>query len=385
MARSRFMALLVALLSVPMAGAIGSMDAEEETPAAPAQVLAWASLPRLEDFPVVFKPMMRAPVELAAFFSSEIGDSDNGSGQLVILLAVEGAADPAPRVFDAAEGPRILRVNESITVSSIDDSGTIYNLVHRTSPSETPALAGSEPGGPTGGANPDLAKELAIRVGAGDQVFLVPYQAPMACPAGPTSAVTTCTGRPTSRKREASADRFPSAAIDWPVLLGFLLVASVLLALVGTAWGLLGPLFTRFVRSDVLDHPRRTRIYDCVTAQPGLLFGEIAQLLEIPNGALQHHLGLLQHQGLIVRYRDGRSTRFYPSGPRVPTSATLSSTRERILGSIAAGGRMTASEVALCLGHRVQSVWHHLRRLESAGLLTGHREGRVIFWRVAGA
>ena len=63
-------------------------------------------------------------------------------------------------------------------------------------------------------------------------------------------------------------------------------------------------------------------------------------------------------------------------------SVLADATRRRLLGDLAAGGPLTATQLAPGYGVSRQAVAKHLGALESAGLLERHRHGREVRYRV---
>lgn len=142
-------------------------------------------------------------------------------------------------------------------------------------------------------------------------------------------------------------------------------------------------LFSRFARDDVLDHPRRVALWEAIRADPGAAFGALAERVALAPGVVQHHLQLLEQHDLVRRIRDGRTTRFYPAGPKIAPPAALAPRRSQILATLRDEPGLSAPELAARLGQRVQSTWDHLHRLQEAGLLAAERRGRAFAWHVA--
>lgn len=142
-------------------------------------------------------------------------------------------------------------------------------------------------------------------------------------------------------------------------------------------------LYTRFSRDDVLEHERRARLYEAIRADPGVSFGRLAGLVGLAHGAAQHHLRLLERHGLVRRVREGRTTHYYPAGPRFGSPVALAPARRLLLDHLRGRPGLTLGELADLEGHRPQSVWGHLDRLRRAGLVLAERRGRTLAWRLA--
>jgi len=189
--------------------------------------------------------------------------------------------------------------------------------------------------------------------------------------------------------RLAAAPALQPLAGDVPAEMpGWLLQATwtVALAAFGLAAlreaGLFVALFSRFNREDVLENERRSRLHEAIRADPGVSFGRLARLLGLAHGAAQHHLRQLEAHGLVRRAREGRTTHYYPAGPRFESPVALAPARRALLDALRAEPGLTLNDLAQRNGHRPQSVWDHLDRLRRAGLVFAERRGRSLTWRL---
>lgn len=209
-----------------------------------------------------------------------------------------------------------------------------------------------------------------------------------AAEAATTSSFGT-TARPSSRgPLRVGANALEKRLVDPANLVWVLGVGLFFLLLVwgvsGHAW-MIGPLFSRFDRDGVLENERRSRMYDLIRDHPGVTFQELRQAGELGAGATQHHLHLLEQHGLVRRQRDGRHTRFYPTGPKIEAPTGLTPARIRILHVLEREPGLTATVLAARLDQRVQSTWEQLASLRVHGWVAGERRGRATLWRVCRA
>lgn len=159
------------------------------------------------------------------------------------------------------------------------------------------------------------------------------------------------------------------------------LAAFGILALRGI--GLAFALFSRFERDELLGHERRAKLFEAIRADPGIAFGRLRDVSGWAPGVVQHHLRLLEQHGVVRRVRDGRTTHFFPAGPRPAPTVALAPARRGILELLRAEPGLSLGEVAQKRGHTTQTVWDHLDRLRSAGLVEGARKGRGLRWSLA--
>ena len=134
---------------------------------------------------------------------------------------------------------------------------------------------------------------------------------------------------------------------------------------------------------------QRGRLEGFLTAHPGCHLSGIIRALEMGNHQAVHHLRILENEGRVWCRRDGRLLRYYTSAvdraaelsnlPRPVDANQLSDVALMVLRSIVEqeDGRSspTQRELASRLETSQQLVGHHLKRLESQGLITRKRSG----------
>lgn len=142
--------------------------------------------------------------------------------------------------------------------------------------------------------------------------------------------------------------------------------------------GLLAALATRRPKEDreAERAALRERILRAIEREPGASPTRLVEELGIGWSTLYHHVNALEAQGRVRASSAGRHTFLYPAG-------MAGDPRLSVQRSVLAGGRarLVAAEAARVPGHDVGSlaealgisprvVYHHVRRLVEAGLLT---------------
>ena len=134
---------------------------------------------------------------------------------------------------------------------------------------------------------------------------------------------------------------------------------------------------------------QRGRLEGFLTAHPGCHLSGIIRALEMGNHQAVHHLRVLENEGRVWCRRDGRLLRYYTSAvdraaelsnlPRPVDANQLSDVALMVLRSIAEQEEghpsPTQRELASRLETSQQLVSHHLKRLESQGLISRKRRG----------
>lgn len=168
--------------------------------------------------------------------------------------------------------------------------------------------------------------------------------------------------------------------------------ASGTAAAAGAAWytrawryakylpGLL-PLYSRIQPDELLDHPKRQRIYELVDATPGIHLSQMARELDVPWGTLVHHLRKLEKGDLITSEdKSGKRCFFLPGqvtgAQRDILPALENETARRIAEFYADNPGASQNEAANALDHSPALISWHLSKLEEAGVVTRERVGR---------
>jgi len=134
---------------------------------------------------------------------------------------------------------------------------------------------------------------------------------------------------------------------------------------------------------------QRGRLEGFLTAHPGCHLSGIIRALNLGNHQAVHHLRILEHEGRVWCRRDGRLLRYYTSAvdraaelsnlPRPVDANQLSDVALMVLRSVVEQEEgqpsPTQRELAFRLDTSQQLVSHHLKRLESQGLITRRRSG----------
>lgn len=127
-------------------------------------------------------------------------------------------------------------------------------------------------------------------------------------------------------------------------------------------------------RKAALLHERRQRIHDFIETNPGVRFHELKRDLDLPHGALIHHLRVLRVHGLVVFVREGRRLRLRTTGAQVPLR--LETEAQDVLAMVDARPGLSVKDLCDALG------WTRRKAVYWAQHLA--REGKVLAQRDAG-
>jgi|GEM_PF-2530161 len=143
------------------------------------------------------------------------------------------------------------------------------------------------------------------------------------------------------------------------------------------------PLFTRLKKPKILDHFERGRIYEHIRKTPGDTYSSIRKALDIQNGALAHHLRVLEFHDYIVSRRDGMYKRFYPKGMKIP-EGKHKSIQEQMLEMIMANPKITQKQMAERLGIDRSTVNYHVKILLAMGVIRSEKDGTIKYYYFVG-
>jgi len=142
--------------------------------------------------------------------------------------------------------------------------------------------------------------------------------------------------------------------------------------------------------STLLNQTTRMEIYNFVQNNPGVHFRALSNILNMPIGVLQYHLGLLVNGGLLTTYRDGRYRRYFESKKFTETEMKLISilrngTSGKILGALFRKPQMTHKDLSTELNISSQALSWQMDRLEKTGLVNRNLEGLRVKYSLENA
>lgn len=133
---------------------------------------------------------------------------------------------------------------------------------------------------------------------------------------------------------------------------------------------------TRLRGKDTLDQEKRGMIRGYLLANPGANFSSIREDLGIGNGTLAYHLSVLQKEGLIRSWTDGRFKRFADSSHHLAkTQPKLTDIELILLQTLRDRPSLTQDQLARELGVSQPAVSYHIKKLAEKGFLRVVREG----------
>jgi predicted transcriptional regulator len=174
--------------------------------------------------------------------------------------------------------------------------------------------------------------------------------------------------------------------IDSDIIFGPAAAAAAGLGLAGllAAIKFLLPLFTRIPAAKALEHPRRKKLNQYITAHPGATFRELLRGTQIPAGTARHHLTIMRRSGIIFERRHRSTLRFYENHGKFEQSwVTVAVLREPQLQQLHDWIKANPNQAQMdILGAMNDEGWmrsttqHRLKRLEREGLVTARPHGR---------
>lgn len=143
--------------------------------------------------------------------------------------------------------------------------------------------------------------------------------------------------------------------------------------------------YSRYNESDPLDHDTRERIYDAVTADPGIFLSELSDRLNVSLSTVRYHVRILEDESLLTSRKIGGKRRYYPMRIEDPqlVAALGESATASVLETLSRLGPVSGTELAEALDRDPSTVSHHLSRLADAGLIVRERRGRAVVSRLS--
>lgn len=138
--------------------------------------------------------------------------------------------------------------------------------------------------------------------------------------------------------------------------------------------------YSRYDQSDPLDNDNRQAIHADVTSSPGTYVAEIAARLDLTTSTVRYHVRILEEEGLLRTKRVLGKRRVLPSetGDVGLAAALNDEATAAVLEAVYRRGATDGAELAAALDRAPSTVSHHLRRLESTGLVDRYRDGQTV-------
>ena len=123
-------------------------------------------------------------------------------------------------------------------------------------------------------------------------------------------------------------------------------------------------LWARLRRRDILDQEKRWLLRGYLAANPGANFAAIRADLEMAVGTLGYHLYVLECEGIVKSWRDGRFRRYALSGHRVAElQPRLTDIELLLLQTIRTSPGIAQRELARQVGVSQPTINYHLRKM----------------------
>lgn len=148
-------------------------------------------------------------------------------------------------------------------------------------------------------------------------------------------------------------------------------------------WGsVLATLYSRIPDDEVLEHPRRHRIYEIVKDVPGVHFRELRRRLDTGAGILEHHVRKLADANLVTVEETDSHRCFFEKGrfdrdQRRALAGMKAHGARRVANAIERRADASLSEIAEEAGLAVSTVCHHVQRLEDLDVVEAERVGNA--------
>lgn len=137
--------------------------------------------------------------------------------------------------------------------------------------------------------------------------------------------------------------------------------------------------------ADGLELESRRRIYDFLTANPGVHLRRIGQVLGMSTGMLSYHLGYLERNGLLKSDEDGHRKRYFIARGLVEAQRRIlailrQDVPRQIVLELLMHGERTFGELQLSVGVSKSTLSYHLQKLLGRELLLrAKRERESVF------
>lgn len=143
--------------------------------------------------------------------------------------------------------------------------------------------------------------------------------------------------------------------------------------------------YSQYAESDPLEHDKRARLFETLTAVPGRSFSTVAERTRLPNSTSRHHVRGLVAEDLVREARLLGCRRLSPAGTEdvALTAALHEDATAAILEALARLDEPCACGLTDAVDRDVSIITHHLERLGPIDLVDRDRAGQVTGYRLA--
>mgnify|MGYP006130447529 CR=1 FL=1 len=130
----------------------------------------------------------------------------------------------------------------------------------------------------------------------------------------------------------------------------------------------------------------RGRILGFVEAHPGIHFSALRDALQLGNGVTAHHIQVLEREGRIISWMDGRVRRFASSGVNQKRlneiKNPVTGMQIAILQILSESGKLgiQSGELRVKLETSRQLLSYHMKQLSERSFVTSTGKGRALKW-----
>ena len=171
----------------------------------------------------------------------------------------------------------------------------------------------------------------------------------------------------------------------FPFIAGISLLAAVIAcgSVLSTERGKYGlftamlPLYTRIKKEEVLKHETRESLHFDIMNNPGDNYSSLMKRNNLNNSTFVYHTRVLEREGIIKSWNDGRYKRFYPIGIKIDKEKTeLSGIESKIIDNIKNEPGISQSQLAKNMNKSRQVVNYHITKLVEANIIRIEKHGR---------
>lgn len=136
-----------------------------------------------------------------------------------------------------------------------------------------------------------------------------------------------------------------------------------------------------------LELESRRRIYDFLTANPGVHLRRIGQVLGMSTGMLSYHLGYLERNGILKSEADGHRKRYFIARAFVEAQRRIlailrQDVPRRIVLELLVHGDRTFAELQSSVGVSKSTLSYHIQKLLRRDLLLRARRERESLFSI---
>ncbi|MBE0524873.1 MAG: winged helix-turn-helix transcriptional regulator [Methanosarcinales archaeon] len=146
--------------------------------------------------------------------------------------------------------------------------------------------------------------------------------------------------------------------------------------------------YKKIFKKNILDNPKRLKIYNFIEEHPGVYFRELVKRIGLKKGTVEYHLEVMETQKMIVSHKSKGKLRFflnhstYKKEDKTVIAALKNDTHRKVILEILNSQSITQKNLAKKIGVSTPTISDHIKYLKKEGIVKTDTKGRYTIYSI---